>query len=575
MIDEPERRTAPLEKADIFRGLDIDALNRILDEMEPRHFEAGDVICREGEPGTSLFLVSKGLLEVILRRMESVISVALLREGDIVGELSVLVGEPRSADVIARTPTDILELGEDRYQSLLSLYPRISVNLNQVLIQRLRQSNLKLAQTRLHSETAVILVKDRETTGLALDVVEAVKTASVRGVGVILCHPMVAGGAGVELPDVESTLARRDRLAKSYGLIIIVARTDQPHVRLLLDIADRCLVLASPETAGVLASVFSNYRTMELCLTRPSHHDEWGELRVIRTLNPYTRSADVSWLGRHIARTKLGLVLGAGGARGYAHVGVLEVLEQEGLRIDYVGGSSIGALVGYFVACGMRASEINAALRDIFNPNNVREMLRTSIDGSSVGLDYVLKDLKKWTRNGSFADLATPLTVMTADLNAKKAVAIKEGPMYDAVYAAMAVPGLVPPYERGAELLVDALSLVPVPVTAVKDGGADITVAVNLLSRDTLESWPNGSAAARTRRRRRMRMIDTLMESLDMLQLDTSIRNASEADIVITPRFGPSTWRDYHLADLFYTAGCDMARERMPDLLGLTQPSIQ
>jgi predicted acylesterase/phospholipase RssA/CRP-like cAMP-binding protein len=572
MPDDSQRRTAPLEKAAIFRGLDADALNQILDQMEPHHFEASEFICREGEPGKSLFVVQKGLLEVLLRRPEGVISVALLREGDIIGELSVLVNEPRSADVVARTPTDILELKEARYEGLLSRHPQISVNLNQVLVQRLRQSTLRLAQERLHREKAVILVSDESTAGLAVCIVEAIRAATVRDVGVILCRPMVAGSADIELPDVEATLAGLDRLAKSHSLIVTVARADEPNLHLLLDNVDRCLVVATPAVAPALSQALRGCRTLiEICLTSQAEPDTGG-LPVVRTLDSATQAADIAWLGRHIARTKLGLALGAGGARGYAHVGVLEVLEEEGFEIDYVGGSSIGALVGYFISCRMHAAQIDSALRDIFSPHNVKEMLRTSMDGSSVGLEHVLQDLKKWTHGHSFADLANPLVMMTADLHAKKPVAISDGPIYEAVYAAMAVPGLVPPYERGSELLVDALTLVPVPVAGVRDAGADTTVAVNLMSRDTLESWPDDIQVAKPRRRRRMRMIDTLMESFDMRQLDTSVRNAAEADVVVTPRFGPSTWRDYHLADRFYAAGREMAREQLPKLRRLATP---
>lgn len=575
MAEQHQPSIAPLEKSDIFRGLDAEALSRILEQMEPRHFKSGDVICREGEPGSSLFLVGKGLLEVVLQRPEGVVPIALLREGDIVGELSVLVEEPRSADVIARTPGDILELAAEKYRNLFPLYPQISVNLNQVLVQRLRQSTLKLGQARLHRETQIVLVSDRETAQLAIDLVAAVKAASVREVGVILCRPITPSDAGVALPDAESALAARDQLARSCSLILVVARTDELHLEILLETANRCLLIASPAMAVIPSALNGARDPIELCLTSATGAAHPAGFKVVRTLDRDHRGANLAWLGRHVARTKLGLALGAGGARGYAHAGVIEILERAGLAIDYVAGSSIGALIGYFLARGMRAEEIDAALRDIFNAHNVEEMLRTSVDGSSVGLDAVLQDLRKWTRTSSFADLSCPLTMMTADLNGKKPVAINEGPIYEAVYAAMAVPGLVPPYERGSELLVDALTLVPVPVGALRAAGADVTIAVNLLSRDTLESWPAGPTPVRTPRRRRMRMIDTLMESLDMLQLDTSVRNAAEADVVLTPRFGPSTWRDYHLADLFYAAGHAAAQQRLPEVLALTRPALR
>ena len=84
--------------------------------------------------------------------------------------------------------------------------------------------------------------------------------------------------------------------------------------------------------------------------------------------------ADLAWIARHLTRTKLGVALGAGGAKGYAHVGVLQVLEENGYTVDYVGGSSIGGFVACQVALGYDAPEVDERFRDAFSAENVGQL---------------------------------------------------------------------------------------------------------------------------------------------------------------------------------------------------------
>lgn len=556
----------------IFEGLSPDALEEIFQAMELRRFDANETVCREGESGKSLYVVKKGLLEVLFRRPGGIISVALLQEGDVIGELSVLVDEPRTADVVARTPVELLELDEAKYARFLKVFPRISINLNRILIQRLRASTIRLGQERAHREI-VALVFTKEAQAHAPATMDATKAVSrKKTVAVRLGQWSFPWNADWVPSGVEPFLSAKERALDGHELVLVGVGTHEPQLALLLQNVDRTVFIGHDGALREFSSRLTDLRIdIEVCATSKISGNRDG-IEVVHSLDPQNPEPDLAWLGRHLSRTKLGLALGAGGARGYAHLGVLEVLEEYGFVIDYLAGSSIGALIGYLLASGMCSREINTALQDIFKSSNVREMLRMSLDGRSAGLEHVLGDLRQWTRGHSFSDLRTPLIIMTADLNAKRPVAIDDGPIFDAVYAAMAVPGLVPPFERGSQLLVDALTLVPVPTAAVRDAGADITIAINLLSRDTLPAWPGETPQAGIPRRRRMRMLDILMESLDMLQLDTSVRHAAEADLVITPRFGPCTWRDYHYADRFRATGESVAREQLPYLTQLVNP---
>ena len=117
---------------------------------------------------------------------------------------------------------------------------------------------------------------------------------------------------------------------------------------------------------------------------------------------------------------------------------------------------------------------------------------------------------------------------MTVDLTERAPAPLTDGPLWEALVAATALAGMFPPYERGGHRLVDGLALVPVPTVAVQEAGADITVSVNLMARETLPAWPGEEPPSEEEpARKRYRMLDTLLEVMDLAQLDTSVRNAA------------------------------------------------
>jgi len=124
-------------------------------------------------------------------------------------------------------------------------------------------------------------------------------------------------------------------------------------------------------------------------------------------------------------------------------------------------------------------------------------------------------------------------------------------------------------------LEIAAIEPSPVKSDVLTGGGVvndDVTVSVNLMSRETLPAWPSGDAPPPAGPRRFTGTLDTLLEVMDLAQVDASVRHAALADVVITPRFGPSTWRDFHLADLFLAAGREAARAQLPSLQALARP---
>lgn len=491
----------------LFAGLGPAELQDLEAAMRPQTFAAGDVICREGEPGDSLFVVVEGFARVLLHDRD----VARLRRGDVIGEMSLVSGEPRSATVVAAVPTAALELSREDVASLIARQPQILENLTRILSGRLAATTARVGETSRGE--AVALLVGEQASGSVAGILAATEAASPRP------------AASIDVRSSLQPLETLDDLLADHGTVVVVADAGQENV---VEAADRAVSI------------------------------EGGE--------------DIGWLGRHLSRTKLGLALGAGGAKGYAHVGALAVLEEAGYTVDYVSGSSIGAMVGAWIALGRKADEIEATMREAFRPEAIDELFKLSLSGGSTGLEAMTQLLRQTTGDKTFADLVIPLVVMTADLNAQAPAPMTDGPLWEALLAATALAGMFPPREQDGKRLVDGLALVPVPTDAVSEAGADVTVAVNIISRQTLPAWPGHAPPAEPTRGPRSRMLDTLLEVMDMAQLDSSERHAARADVPITPMFGPGSWRDFHLADLFLESGRQAAEEQLPALRSLARP---
>lgn len=553
----------------LFDGLDAAALEAISGRMTARSFAAGEALCVEGEEGNSLFVLRDGVAEVTVHGGGVV---ARLRRGDVAGEMSLLTGEPRSATVTAVVPTTALELDREAFTGALASYPRILTNLTSILSARLARTT-----ARSRGDTrgeAIALVVAEAPQDLVLDVVARAAASSPRSVAHLIVGDR-SDAAGRASPhrrhasSVAQALGALDDLLDAHATVILEAAPGLTDLGELLDQVDRIVAVGTPEAlARLTASLPALAERAEIAFTgEPLSANTPAPLRIIRD------ERDVAWLGRHLARTKLGLALGAGGAKGYAHIATLHALERAGYPIDFVAGSSIGAVIGAWHALGRDAAAVEATMRQVFTPDNVAAMFKLGTSGMSSGLDVLTRLCQESTDGKSFADLRVPTIMLSVDLNTRQPVPISSGSLWEGCLAAMAVAGVYPPFQRESERLVDAVALVPVPAGALFAAGADVVVAVNLMSHDVLPTWPGEEVAPPEAKGGRVRMLDTLMEVMDLAQLDASVRHAARADVVITPRFGPASWRDFHLADRILDAGATAVAGALGELSALVRPA--
>ena len=192
-------------------------------------------------------------------------------------------------------------------------------------------------------------------------------------------------------------------------------------------------------------------------------------------------------------KSKIGLALGSGAARGLAHIGVLKVLIEEGVPVDMIAGSSIGALIG---ACYARKGEIAdfeeivlkidwKQLARLTDPN-LAFMFKGFIHGRKVKelLKAIIGDVE-------FKDLKIPLAIVVTDVNTGEEVIIKEGSVIEAVRASISIPAIFMPVKFKNRFLIDGGIVNPVPVNVVKDMGATFVIASNVASKPQRRKSPS------------------------------------------------------------------------------------
>jgi len=553
----------------LFAQLDAKALDDIRRYTRPRRYAAGDVICREGDRSDSLLVLQRGLADVHVTSKAEKRKVHLrrLRAGDIVGEVGVVTGLPRSATVIASSDTGALEIGREDFTRLLANHPRLEANLTRLLGARLASGSCTRTGT---GQGVVALVVDGKRSSLAGRVLEAAHRAAPRPVPVVDVRDAHA------VAGVAQALEHLHRLEAAHETVVVVVSPRTRGLTRLLERAQRVIALASRDEALALAPrLRAAHRVVDFVLLGGAGGESipsLAECRVVRRCSDEPTAADIAWLGRHLSRAKLGLALGAGGAKAFAHAGVIDALQRAGYVVDHVAGSSMGAVIAVCLARGMAGADIANTLSEQWAPRPVvDEIFRNGATGDGVRVLGQL--LREMAGDRSFADLEVPATVMTADLTGRCPAPLTSGPLWDALMAALAIPGLYPPWLRGEQRLVDAVSLTPVPIESASAGG-DVTIAVNLFGRESLPSWPSTAAGvdAVPTAPRPGRVRDTVVEVLQLAQLDFSASQTARADVPVTPQFGPGTWRDMHLGPLFFEAGATAAEAQLSRLAALARP---
>jgi NTE family protein len=636
---------AALASATIFQGLSDQEFDYVRQQIVSHPFSAGDTLLETGRDAPGIFVIASGVVSAVVADDSGhEREVASLGQGECVGEIALMTGEPCSATVRAITAGEAYLLSRDAFLELVERYPGLWRNVGRILSQRLVRTSRHLS--RPHLANTVTLLMDSaedETAVLAIAVAHSLARQSGKRVLLVdaragtafpaaelareLAGPSLAqvlrdrplltqlepksgngaiadvrvtmvSGEGEALLSDDECMAALETVTPLFDFILLVQRHDVQALHSLMGRGRSALALitksGTPDVPGWVAELLDSPslrpRLEVAMLTgdrRASYVLEEIESRlgkaVVRlpvtavTLRqladagsvasgqeiPQVARQVIDRLARQIGEIEVGLALGAGAAKGFAHIGVLKVLEQQHVPIDYLAGCSIGAIVGAMYAGGLPFEEIEARMQGAD-----RKVRRWHLPLRSVWSDAGLKEILRTPYpTARFRELQTPFAVVATDVGTGREIVIRKGIIWRAVQASTSVPGIFPPTLIAKRQLVDGGLVNPVPSQTVRDLGADFVIAVDLMSPSARAHHISGPARNSQPRARVPNLVEMLWRATEIMQEEVTLRSAATADLTIEPKLGRVRWSDFsHRGREFIALGEQAASEKMSEL---------
>jgi len=258
-------------------------------------------------------------------------------------------------------------------------------------------------------------------------------------------------------------------------------------------------------------------------------------------------------VANHSARPGVALALGGGFARGFSHLGVLQVFEENHIAISHIAGTSVGSILGAAYASGAPLAQIMATCRTL----RFRDIARWHVSRLGLASNHRLADLiERVFVSQTFEQLRIPMAVVATNLNSGEAVIFSEGNMIDPIRASCAFPGIFEPVEIGTRWLVDGGLIAPVPTQAARNMGAKYVVGVSV-------GMPEGDRGKPTNI---FQVVSRAVCAAQKHQLEMWERHA---DLIIRPDVHSLAWDDFHRADEAIEAGKIAAKIALPRILKL------
>ncbi|HXN38342.1 MAG TPA: DHA2 family efflux MFS transporter permease subunit [Solirubrobacteraceae bacterium] len=546
---------------------------------------------REHDPADCVYVVRLGQLEVVREGSEPE-TVNTITRGAVLGELALLGDSSRNASVRALRDTELLQITRPHFESLLRSEPELTLSLARALGAQLKGSRVIPPRRGRPVTLALYALGD----GVPLiDLADELSRMLCTWGRVAVLHPGETDGltAALEREPGES-MSRHEAVARFTPL---VERCELEHDQVIL-------VCGSPKRASgwdefCLARADRVLVAVDAVALHPpvSHTRECPSLRGcdllgygvergsasltrwIAELAPAStfavragvhRHRDMARVARRLAGRAVGVVLSGGGARAFAHIGVLETLHSAGVVIDRVGGVSMGAFIGGLLACGHGSDAIDAYCYEEWvrrNPMNDYTLPRNSLikgEKARAMLERVYGDVR-------IEELDRAFYSASVDLRRSSLVIERDGPVFLAVGSSMAMPLIVPPQLRAERLLIDGSLLDNLPLAPMTFTGEGPVLAIDVkggMERGRPDAADSGETDHRDRDERRVRL-PSLTGTMYRIALLSSANTAEaarlHADFTVEVRVPTVGLFEFHQIDEARAAGRRAASQALED----------
>lgn len=493
----------------LFGDVNHATMHALLDKTIVKHFHSGQTLFREGDPPSGLYIVVSGKLVVEAttqsgqqRRMAEV------QAPETVGELALLADTDRSATVMAARESTVAVLAREEFDSLIAPSSQMLMRLSKLVVRR------HIANVREQTKTTI----DRNFVVIPLDArlprsrfVNQLKH-SIRKLGTCMSldsrsFDTLYGRPGASQTGFDdlfnSAIAEwlDDKENRFQSLIYVADKKWNAWTRRCVNRADRILLIANAKSDNdpvvrkieiELDKLFKDNRIrpkIDLVLLHPAdtvapeNTARWLDPRTLDTYyhvrlndkNHYDR------LARRLCNTALALVLSGGGARGYAHLGVHRLIEEQDIKLDYIGGSSMGALLGASMAMGLGYEQIKELSEQFANKKALYDY--TLPLASLMKSAKLSKFCKVVYRDQQIEDLWVPFFCVSSNLSDGQEVVHDRGPLWKIVRSTISLPGIFSPVPSdNGDLLIDGavLNTFPVELMQQRLDGKGLIIGVNV-----------------------------------------------------------------------------------------------
>ena len=566
--DADEPLSTFLSRVTMFEGLDRDRLDELAAGAGEVYLRGGEVLFRYGDAAEGMYVVLTGRLEVLIDG----VAVAEVSSGGVVGELALLASAPRAATIRARRDSVLIELPRAHFERLVDDAPGFARDLVRVLGAQLQQAKGQ-AVTRSPLPTIIGVVSaGPQSVQAAAALGEALGTELGRIGTAVVLH----GRESIDVGRYAGLVAAAER---DYDRVVLVAGEDPEDewTAFCLRHPDRVLAVATvspPERWAPPAALLG----CDLVLAGPDGMDSRTWLEQLQPRTTYRVAPGdpgaVALMARRLTGTSVGIVFSGGGARGLAHVGVLEELLAAGVTIDRVGGTSMGSFIGAMFAAGMGIEEIDARCYEEWVRR--RPLADYGVPRSSIIRGQRVREMLWRTFSGPIELAPRPFFCVSVDLLGGELHVHRRGSLGLAVGASMNLPGVAPPLAIDGRLLVDGglRNNLPVDVMAAADEGPIIAVDVGGAARLELQAVRERLDGEPALRRQAGRLVndeedhDVLLPSLPELMTrivtlsssDGAALAAKHAQLIVRPHIEHVGLFEFHMLDDLRAAGRREAR---------------
>jgi len=521
-----------------FADADPAARARLVERAQVRTFAAGEAVLRAGDPSDECIVVTGGLLEVTVGDPPA--RIRLMGRGAVVGELGVITGEPRSATVRALRPTDVVVIPAADVDDLLATDAAFQRSLMRRLAVQVSES--RPTEPSLPPPRRRIALID-STAGRAAPVVDG-----------LLAGVQVACAAEVVPSEVDfaSLLAALHGADNRDRAVMVVRDPGGTAAEQCVRLADRVVVVADAGTAAPPAGAGS-WAGCEVVAVGagPIVEDEVAARYHVRGSDD---AAGTARIARRLAGRSVGVVLSSGGARTFAHIGVLAELEAAGVVIDRVGACSLGCVAGVLYAGGSPPDEVQRIIAGLqplpmyleHGPQTIHvlaPLLAARCPTLERDFFCVSVDLTNGTRRvhrsfpigfpGRAEPARPPDGLRSPPLARRELHAEVRDSLEVGLEASMALPGLVHPAVFGSTVFVDGALVDPLPVDVMFEDGDGPIVAIDVSGRPERMAywsaqWAEPDATPPD-------LADVAVQAMDVASIDRRARARDLATLVIDP----------------------------------------